>query len=372
MDRAKAIIEELLNEADVQINGARPWDICVQNEAFYAMVVRGGSLAFGEAYMAGYWECDQLDEMIAHLFRAHVVDKARLSFKNISAYISAVTTGRRGAKQRAFDIGKHHYDTGNDLFERMLDKRMTYTCGYWLTARTLDKAQEAKLDLVCRKIGLKPGQHVLDIGSGWGSFAKFAAEKYHARVTGLTVSKEQAALARERCKGLPVEFRLQDYRDLTGTFDHIVSLGMFEHVGTKYYKEYMRIAHDHLNDGGLFLLHSIGTNAYNGPTDAWIDKYIFPNGALPTIAQIGSVIEKVFVMEDWHNFGADYDKTLMAWFKNFDKHWPEIAEKYGEQFYRMWKYYLLACAGSFRARNIQLWQIVLSKDGIPGGYRSVR
>ncbi|HEY5221405.1 MAG TPA: class I SAM-dependent methyltransferase, partial [Candidatus Paceibacterota bacterium] len=213
----------------------------------------------------------------------------------------------------------------------------------------------------------------LDIGCGWGSFGKFAAEKYGARVTGITVSKEQVALGRELCKGLPVEFRLQDYRDVKGEFDHIISLGMFEHVGAKHYKEYIDVVHDHLKDYGLFLLHTIGANANQGPPDAWIDKYIFPNGNVPSVAQIASAVEGRFVMEDWHNFGADYDKTLMAWFKNFDTHWPEIAPKYGEAFYRMWKYYLLACAGSFRARtNIELWQVVLSKNGVAGGYRSVR
>ncbi len=371
MDRAKAVVEKMLAEADIKINGSRPWDIRVHNENVYRAVVRNGSLAFGEAYIAGDWDCDQIDELIAHLFYFHVVEKAQISFTNLAAYLS--TFGKnRGAKHRAFDIATHHYNLGNDLFERMLDKRMTYTCGYWKDAKTLDEAQEAKLDLVCRKIGLKTGQYILDIGCGWGSFAKFAAEKYGARVTGVTVSKEQVALGQERCKGLPVEFRLQDYRDIEGSFDHIVSLGMFEHVGIKHYKKYMQVAHDHLKDGGLFLLHTIGTNADRGPTDAWIDKYIFPNGALPTIAGIGTAIEKLFVMEDWHNFGADYDKTLMAWFHNFDEHWPEIAQKYGDTFYRMWKYYLLACAGSFRARNIELWQIVLSKEGVQGGYRSVR
>jgi cyclopropane-fatty-acyl-phospholipid synthase len=372
MDRAKTVVEKLLKKADIEINGERPWDIHVHNDSLYKAVVRGGSLAFGEAYMAGDWDCNAIDEMIAHLFRAGVVDVARVSLTNIAAYLSTFATRDRGAKRRAFEIGKRHYDIGNDLFERMLDKRMVYTCAYWKDAKTLDEAQEAKLDLVCRKIGLKPGQHVLDIGCGWGSFAKFAAEKYGARVTGVTVSKEQVALGRELCKGLPVEFRLQDYRDIEGTFDHIVSLGMFEHVGTKHYKEYMKVAHDHLKDDGLFLLHTIGTNADNSPTDAWINKYIFPNGALPTVAQIGGAIETRFVMEDWHNFGADYDKTLMAWFSNFDAHWPEIAAKHGDTFYRMWKYYLLACAGNFRARGIELWQIILSKNGVPGGYRSVR
>jgi cyclopropane-fatty-acyl-phospholipid synthase len=254
----------------------------------------------------------------------------------------------------------------------MLDRRMTYTCGYWKNARNLDEAQEAKLDLVCQKLDLKPGQTVLDIGCGWGSFAKFAAERYGAHVVGVTVSEEQMKLGKELCKGLPVELRLQDYRDIQGSFDHIVSLGMFEHVGYKNYRTFMRVVYEHLSDGGLFLLHTLGGNTSVRSGEAWMDKYIFPNGMFPSLVQIGRAIEGLFVMEDWHNFSADYEKTLFAWFANFNKHWPEISGKYGETFYRMWKYYLLACAGTFRTRSSQLWQIVLSKNGVPGGYKSIR
>jgi cyclopropane-fatty-acyl-phospholipid synthase len=372
MDRAKAAVEKLLTEADVKINGDRPWDIRVRNEDFYKMVVRGGGLAFGEAYMAGYWDADRLDQLVERLFLTKVVDKVEVTFSNLTAYLSTFFKRSHGAKSAAFEIGRRHYDLGNDLFVRMLDKRLVYTCGYWKDAKNLDEAQEAKLDLVCRKIGLKQGQEVLDIGCGWGSFAKFAAERYGARVTGTTVSEEQVKLGRELCKGLPVEFRLEDYRDLKGSFDHIVSLGMFEHVGHGHYRHYMKVAHDHLKDGGIFLLHTIGYNASDMSVDPWLEKYIFPNSSLPSAAQIGKAIERLFIMEDWHNFGADYSKTTMAWFENFDRHWPEISAKYGETFYRMWKYYLLACAGAFRARETQLWQIVLSKEGVLGGYRSVR
>jgi len=371
MNRARVAIEEILKSADIRINGVRSWDIRVHNDAFYDRVVRGRSLAFGETYVAGYWDVERLDEMVERIFTSRAVEAAHIKFSTVIAYLSTFFK-TPGAKNYAFAIGKHHYDIGNDLFERMLDRRMVYTCGYWKDANNVDDAQEAKLDLVCRKIGLKKGQHVLDIGCGWGSFAKFAAEKYGARVTGITVSKEQLALGEKLCEGLPVELRLQDYRDLSGTFDHIVSLGMFEHVGYAHYHEYMRIAHDHLKDDGIFLLHTIGSNISNPPVDPWIEKYIFPGGRLPSVAQIGRTIEDFFVMEDWHNFGADYDKTLMAWFANFDRRWPEISKEYGEPFYRMWKYYLLASAGSFRSRSNVLWQIVLTKNGIRGGYRSVR
>ena len=246
--------------------------------------------------------------------------------------------------------------------------------------RNLDEAQEAKLDLVCRKIGLKKSDRVLDIGCGWGSFLKFASETYGAKGTGVTVSKNQVALAKEVCQGLPIEILLQDYRDVKGSFDHIVSLGMFEHVGVKNYRTYMQKAHDLLKDGGLFLLHTIGVSQPLEFVDPWVEKYIFPNSILPAPVEVSKAMEGLFTIEDWHNFGADYDKTLMAWFENFDAAWPQLSAKYSDpsiplrasKFYRMWKYYLLSFAGSFRARNLQLWQIVLSKRGVPGGYKSVR
>lgn len=365
---------EFLSQAGITINGSNPWDIQVEDERFYDRVLAGGSLAVGEAYMDGWWDAPQLDEFFARVLSAglekKIVPTGALLWEVVRSKIFNYQK-----KSRAFEIGKRHYDIGNDLYQAMLDKRLTYTCGYWKNLEqkpeNLDAAQEAKLDLVCRKLGLKNGDMVLDIGCGWGSFAKFAAEKYGAKVTGITVSKEQAELARELCQGLPVEIKLIDYREVTGEFDHIVSLGMFEHVGYKNYREYMNVVSRCLKDSGLFLLHTIGGNQSATNTDPWIEKYIFPNSMLPSIAQISKSIEKLFVMEDWHNFSFYYYPTLIAWFTNFDRAWPKLKEKYGERFYRQWKYYLLASAGSFKARKNQLWQIVLSKKGVPGGYEPI-
>jgi cyclopropane-fatty-acyl-phospholipid synthase len=279
----------------------------------------------------------------------------------------------RQNKARAFEVGREHYDVGNDLYERMLDKRMIYSCGYWAHANTLDEAQEAKLDLVCRKAGLKPGMRVLDIGCGWGGFAKYAAEKCGASVVGITISHEQAALATECVRGLPVEIRIQDYRDvLDGPYDRVISIGMFEHVGHKNYRTYMQKVRSLIKDDGLFLLHTIGANNTRRMPDPWFDKYIFPNGILPSVAQIGAAVDKIFTLEDWHNFGADYEKTLLAWHENFNSHWYELAHIYGERFYRMWRFYLLSMAGAFRSRHVHLWQLVLSPRGVEGGYRSIR
>ncbi len=369
-DNAKSKVREILAIAGITLNGSRSWDVRVHDERFYQRVLADGSLGLGEAYMDGWWDCKKLDEFFCHILRADLAYKIKPLGMLFSVLKSKMFNLQR--KSKAFVIGEKHYDIGNDLYKNMLDKRMAYTCGYWKNAKSLDAAQEAKLDLVCKKLGLRAGDRVLDIGCGWGSFAKYAAEKYKARVVGITVSKEQVKLGRQLCKGLPVEIRLQDYRDVDEKFDHIVSLGMFEHVGVKNYRAYMEVASRCLKDDGLFLLHTIGSSTPSAVVDPWIAKYIFPLGQLPSVKQIAAAIEGVFVMEDWHNFSAYYDLTLQAWFNNFDTRWDTIKANYSERFYRMWKYYLLSCAGAFRARYNQLWQIVLSKKGVIGGYQSLR
>ncbi|MDE1919512.1 MAG: cyclopropane fatty acyl phospholipid synthase [Patescibacteria group bacterium] len=371
MTKEKRFVESLLKGTGITINGNSPSDPHIHNENLYARILRDGSLGLGEAYMDGWWDAEALDAFICKALAAHLDKAIEFNLTSLLAIAKAFLFNLQ-AGSRAFKVGQVHYDLGNDLYEAMLDKRMVYTCGYWKDAETLDEAQEAKLDLVCRKVGLKKGDRVLDIGCGWGSFAKYAAENYGASVVGITVSGEQATLARERCLGLPVEIRVQDYRDLAETFDHIVSLGMFEHVGVKNYRTYFEVANRCLKDGGLFLLHTIGHDRSQLTCDPWFEKYIFPGGIVPSLTQIGKAVEGLFLMEDLHNFGVDYDKTLMAWFKNFDSAWPALRAKYGDRFYRMWKYYLLSSAGAFRARDANLWQIVFSKGGIQGGYVSIR
>jgi cyclopropane-fatty-acyl-phospholipid synthase len=269
-------------------------------------------------------------------------------------------------------VGEQHYDTGNDIFEAMLDSSMSYSCAYWRNADNLEQAQYNKLDLICRKLELQPGERLLEIGCGWGGLAHHAASHHGVEVLGITVSREQQQLARQRCQGLPVEIELMDYRDLQGQFDKAVSVGMFEHVGPKNYSVFFDTVADLLHDQGLFLLHTIGIHKKTAAVDSWIDKYIFPNGKLPSAKEITAALDNRFLIDDWHNFGQDYDRTLMAWFQNFDRAWPDLQGKYGKRFYRMWQYYLLSCAGFFRSRQGQLWQLVLSKRERNRVYRSVR
>lgn len=371
MRSAEHTVRGLLALAQIQVDGDRPFDIQVRDPGFYSHVLSHGVLGFGEAYMYGWWDCEALDDLIVRLLRADLEHRIRPLKLLLPVLVSKLVNLQ--SRSRAFRIGEHHYDLGNELYRRMLDRRMTYTCGYWRDAKDLDAAQEAKLDLVCRKLALEPGMTVLDIGCGWGSFARFAAERYQAQVLGVTVSQEQAELGRELCAGLPVEIRLQDYREVHGTFDRVVSLGMFEHVGVKNYRAYMEVVHRCLADEGLFLLHTIGTNTPKTSVDPWTDRYIFPGGMLPTPAWITNADQGILVLEDWHNFGPDYDPTLRAWMANVDRHWQELQDcGYDVRFYRMWRFFLLSSAGSFRARRNQLWQIVYSKDGRFGEYRPVR
>lgn len=364
-------IKKLLAKADIILDGDRPHDITVNNENAAAQAILSGSkLALGESYMRGDWDCERLDEMVFRLLTGKL-DEALLDDKKFLLYAAKarLTFGR---KSRSFEVGQQHYDIGNDLYTAMLDKRLVYTCGYWKDAKNLDDAQDTKLDLICKKLGLTKGQRVLDIGGGWGSFAKYAAEKYGAQVTNITVSKEQIKLADQLCAGLPVTNKLLDYRDLNEEpFDHIVSIGMFEHVNEPNYDLFMNIVHKHLKDGGVFLLHTIARHTKHAYND-WLNKYIFPNSMLPNLAQIAQAANKKFIIEDVQNFGADYDPTLMQWWRNFEQAWPSLKDSYNKTFYRMWRLYLLTCAGSFRARNIDLYQVVLTKGGIPGGYYAPR
>lgn len=371
INKWESVISDLLSNSPIQLNGSRNFDIQVLNPDFYKRVLVEGSIGLGESYMDGWWQCADLDQMFYYLLKYHVDEQRPDRFSDMLFVLKSRLFNMQ-TKKRAWMVGEEHYDLGNDLFERMLDPYMQYSCGYWKTATDLETAQQDKLKLICEKLQLKRGETLLDIGCGWGGLSEYAAKNYGVKVTGVTISKEQQQYGMQRCQGLPVDLRLCDYRDLDEQFDKIVSVGMFEHVGPKNYQTYFDVVSRCLKPEGLFLLHSIGSNETMVNVDPWINKYIFPNGVLPSVEQISHVSQKTLVMEDWHNFGPDYDKTLMAWKQKFKESWPEIKDNYSPRFYRMFNYYLSSCAGAFRARNIQLWQVLFSKNGVEGGIRVPR
>jgi len=362
LSQSETLMRELLNSADVEVNGPDPWDIQVHDQRFYRRVLSEVQLGLGESYMDGWWDCLAVDQFVDRALRARLDLQVRGNWKIMLRLLKSRLLNLQTVS-RAFEIGEKHYDLGNDLYQAMLDKRLNYTCAYWRNARNLDEAQEAKLELICQKIGLKAGMTVLELGCGWGSFAKYAAEKYGANVLGVTVSKEQVDLGMELCRGLPVELRLQDYRDVSGKYDRVISIGVMEHVGYKNYRTYMEVVDRTLKSGGIGFFHTIGSNISVTNSNPWSEKYIFPNGMLPSIAQLAEAMEGLFVIEDWHNFGPDYDLTLMSWHENFEKAWPDLKTRYDERFYRMWRYYLLSAAGGFRSRFNQLWQVVFTRIG---------
>ena len=368
---AEHYVKKILLQADIIIGGDRPWDIQVKDSNFYQRVLFHGSLGLGESFVEDLWECPALDQFFYKILRADLHRKTISKLPGLYNVFKAIVFNCQ-SQNRSFQIGEEHYDVGNDLFEIMLDRSLTYSCGYWKQADTLEEAQRAKLDMICRKLGLSEGMRLLDIGCGWGSLLKYAAQHYNVEAVGITVSKEQARFAKERCCGLPVEIMLQDYREIDGSFDAIASVGMFEHVGYKNYSNFMEVINRCLNKDGLFLLHTIGANRSQIKCDDWFDKYIFPNGVLPSIVQVGSAIEETFILEDWHNLGIDYDKTLMSWYRNFEMNWGKIKTSYSKRFFRIWRYYLLSMAGGFRARHMQVWQIVVSSRRNVEGYTSVR
>ncbi len=368
----KKIVQHHTSKLGININKEKGTYITVKNDNFYKRVILHGSLGLGESYMEGWWDTNSIDDLIFRLLRADFDKSVKgIQYKFFNHFRAKFLNLQK--KSKAYEIGEKHYDRGNELFENMLDKRMIYSCGYWKDTDNLDEAQENKLDIICKKLNLKEGEKILDIGCGWGGFLKFAHERYGVKGVGITVSKEQATFAQRACKNLPIEIRLTDYRNLKNEqYDHIVSIGMFEHVGYKNYRKFFKTVSNLLKENGLFLLHTIGTDTSIKYTDPWINKYIFPNGMLPSPYYISKAVESIFKIEDWHNFGVHYDTTLIHWFKNFDNYWTDKNNDKNDVFYRMWKFYLLSCAGAFRARNIHVWQIVFSKKGILGGYIPVK
>jgi cyclopropane-fatty-acyl-phospholipid synthase len=368
---AKDFVTQLLRTAGIIVNGSHPWDIQVHNENFYQRVLRDSDFGLGESYVEGWWDCPRIDMMVERLFEAESENYIHAHKRFYLKYLFAKFINYQ-TKSRALEVARVHYDLGNILYEAMLGPTISYSSGYWPKATTLDAAQLAKFELTCQKLRLEPGMRVLDIGCGWGTFARYAAEKYDVNVVGITLSKQQLQFAKTYCLNLPIEIRFQSYQDINEVYDRIVSLGTFEHVGFLNYRKYMQIIHKHLTRDGIFLLQTIGGNQSNVAGNEWLSKYIFPDTMIPSISQLGHAMEGLLIMEDWQNFGLNYDKTLMAWHKNFSEHWDNIKVYYDDRFYRIWNYYLLACAGGARARALQVWQIVLSRSGIKEEYAVIR
>ncbi len=369
----QSYVTKTLNGAGIAVNESGSKAIQVNNPRFYKAAALNGSLGFGESYVNGDWSCDQLDVVIDTLLQNGVrtsgftdaFNKIRAQFVNMQSIM------------RSSRVAKQHYDVDTQVFEWMLDPYLQYTCGYWKDEDNLIDAQTAKMNLVIKKLQLKSGDTVLDIGCGWGGFAKYAAQEHGLTVKGISISHSQLAYAEKLCAGLDCEFKFGDYRHLETIypqkFDAIVIIGVTEHIGYKNFETLYRVMRDRVKEGGLVLQHTITHMKSTVCADPFIDKYIFPGGSVPSMVQLSNAMQNYFISEDVHNFGADYDRTLMAWAEKLVKvkHKIEAYDGLGERFYHIWLYYLLSCAGMFRARQAQLMQFVLSPKGVAGGYQRV-
>ncbi len=358
---AGALVEEMVHGAGIEVGT----EMIVNDPSLWSEWASGSVLAIGETYMQGKWDAPRLDQVMAKLASMPAADKRKIfsswRAKALLALNAAFNPQRRSRERKVID---EHYELGTDFFRSWLDENMQYTCGFWKDATTLDEAQLSKMRLIGEKLNLRPGMRVLDIGCGWGGLGRFLIREYGVDVTGVTISETQAQFCRDAAvaENMKESFEVveKSYRDVSGKWDRITVVGMLEHVGPKNYSHFFDRCYRSLTDNGLMLLHVIGSNmSQEILRDEWTTKYIFANGTLPSIAQIAKTVEKKLVIEDLQNCGPDYDRTLMAWYDNFQKVKGDL--DLHPTFIRMWEFFLLYSAAGFRERKTQLWQFVMSK-----------
>lgn len=339
----------------------------IKDPDVYRRVLVQGDLGLGESYMDGQWESNDLEAFVAEMLKLEVVKKdlgllglpllSSAIVGSVSWLLFPTNLSASGAKQ---NIAKH-YDISMKLYEQMLGPTMQYSGAYYHAPdMSLEAAQIAKMRLVAEKLDLKPGMKVLELGCGFGALADLMATEYGVEVTGVTLSEDQHAYAKKHFKNGKVDIRLQDYRSMTGQFDRIYSVGIFEHIGRNCYETYFEKCQELLKDDGIMVIHTIGfcrSGQWNH--GGWMNTYIFPGAELPTMSHFTQQFQEQWHLEDWQSFGVSYAKTLRAWKDNLNN-WQGL-EEFDQSFRRMWEYYLMCCAASFQARRTKLWQLVYTK-----------
>ena len=377
---AEKFVRDLFSQVEIEVNGSNPWDPQVHNPAAYNMMVSRGSVGLGETYMHGYWDCEQLDQFFARVTSVDLRKLIPVNFPTVSLAVGAYLKNRQLPKA-AWEVGRMHYDLPDEVWEATLDSAMTGSCAYYRNPTdTLEEAQLNKCRMTLDKVGLKSGHSLLDIGVGWAAFSGLAAQEYGAHPIGITVSEGQKAYIHKRY-GEAIDVRVNPWQEteLREPVDCIVSAEMFEHVGSDNYRSFFEFCRRSIKEDGLMNLHTIVRHTPSKHIDPWMDKYIYPGGCIPTLGQITTAVHGLFHVVDVHDIGGHYPATLRAWMDNFRRNWDSVkslgSARLGmdpEVFCRMWLYHYMASAGGFMSSRISVHQIVLSPNGVPGRYQSIR
>jgi cyclopropane-fatty-acyl-phospholipid synthase len=367
---SERIVSWLFSFADVAINGNRPWDIRVRDDRFFATVLLEGSLGLGESYLRSWWACDDLEELFYRLITGGLERVSRALPIQVLGRLSDALVNQQ-TMQKSLRVAERHYNRGNDLFLSFLGTYKNYSGAYYESAaRTLEDAQLAKMEKICRELDLRPGERLLDVGGGWGEFARYAATRYGCRVTSINIADEQLAYAANYCRDANVEIRKCDYREVTGRYDKIAVIAMLTHVGYKNYRLFMQTMDGCLEPGGTILVESVGGHVSQRNCEPWTDKYIFPGGMIPSLEQLDRSIRGLYRRTRLSEFGLSYVDTLRSWHRNLLDAWPTLQQRYGETTRLMFEYFFLSCAGAFRARDLVYWHIVLSKPACAPALRA--
>lgn len=339
----------------------------LRNDRALERILGDPEFMLGETYMNGDW--DTVDGNLIGLLEVLMLNfpEQRREHRNRLAHSLKKLIARGNRIAHSYRNVAHHYDLDEWLFRRFLDEDMQYSCAYFYEPNiSLEEAQRAKCRHIMNKLRLQPGQRVLDIGCGWGGLALYLAEHAGVEVTGLTLSREQLRVAESRARAHSMEkqitFMLQDYREHHGSYDHIVSVGMFEHVGVRHYRDYFSQICRLLAGDGIALIHTIGRHGPPGATNPWIEKYIFPGGYNPALSEMVAAIEKSGLVScDIEVLQLHYAMTLAVWSQRFHAHRVEIKQRMGERFCRMWEFYLASCEAAFRWRDLAVFQVQLTR-----------
>lgn len=353
-------VARIFSIADVAINGTRRWDIRVSDDRFFPSVLFQGSLGLGESYLRGWWTCEDLEELFYRLITG--------GLERISRALPVHMIGRladrfvnQQTRDKSLRVAERHYNLGNDLFLSFLGAYKNYSCGLYESTQTLDEAQVAKMEKICHELDLRPGDRLLDVGGGWGEFARFAATRHGCHVTSINIADEQIAYATEYCGDAPVEIRKCDYREISGRYNKIAVIAMLTHVGYKNYRLFMEVMSRCLEPNGLILIETVGGHVSQTNCEPWTDKYIFPGGMIPSLEQLDRSVEGLFHRTRISEFGLSYVRTLRSWHQNLLAAWPTLRHRYDDSTRLMFEYFFLSCAGAFRARDLVYWHVLLSK-----------